>query len=175
MERTRRRTITLYALRAGWPFALRETLRMSVLDLRTGPPPRWSDAVAGILWLPRFAAKVRAYDAGMLGTYLLGQSPVDDEFLAAAGLDYAGFIAIVRAVPDDAAVIDAIERRSPGASARLREWSRQMPIARALHMRVLDLDDGYTSPGPWGRLFRLGNAVFVPLVALIRRLRPLRP
>ncbi len=84
----------------------------------------------GIVWLPRLAAKVRAHDAGTLGTYLLGQSPVDDEFLRTAQLSYADFIAIVRAAPDDAGVLAAIGAASPGAIERLRLWSIEMPVRR---------------------------------------------
>jgi hypothetical protein len=154
------------------PFAKRE--RMNVIDLQRGSPPRWSDAVAGIVWLPRLAAKVRAHDAGTLGTYLLGQSPVDDEFLQAAQLTYADFIALVRIVRDDADLPAAIGARSPGAIERLRLWSLEMPVRNRIHMSLLDLDDGYTRPAWLDLPLAAVNAALTPLIALLRFARPLK-
>jgi len=131
-------------------------------------------ATDGVVWLARFAAKVRAHDAGTLGMYLLGQSPVDDEFLAAARIDYRTFIEIVRAAPDAPAVLSEIERRVPGATERLRLWSAEMPVRRRLHMHVLDLDDGVGRPDWMTLPHRAFNAAFVPLVAVLRALRPLK-
>ena len=120
---------------------------MTSPNFRNGAPPRWSDAVDGIVWLPRLAAKVRAHDAGTLGSYLLGQSPIDDEFLKAA---------------------------SPGAVERLRMWSLEMPVRRRTFMWVLELDDGYGRPGWMSAPVALFNAVLVPLIALARKVRPLK-
>jgi hypothetical protein len=147
---------------------------MIATDLQCGAPPRWSDAVDGIIWLPRLAAKVRAHDAGMLGTYLLGQSPIDDEFLRAAQLDYAGFIAIVRAAADDAAVLAGIDTASPGAVDRLRLWSIEMPVRRRTFMRVLDMDDGYDRPAWMDRLHKVASPLYIPVMVVLRKLRPLR-
>jgi len=147
---------------------------MNSIDLQRGAPPRWSDAIEGIAWLPRLAAKVRAHDAGTLGSYLLGQSPVDDEFLKVAQLSYADFIAIVRTAPDDAAVLAAIGAASPGAIDRLRLWSMEMPVRRGLMMRMLDIDDGYDRPAWLTVPVVAGNALLGPLVALARKVRPLK-
>ncbi|HEV8021272.1 MAG TPA: DUF5069 domain-containing protein [Candidatus Lustribacter sp.] len=148
---------------------------MDVLDLQSGAPPRWNVAVDGIIWLPRLAAKVRARDAGTLGTYLLGQSPIDDEFLKTVQLRYADFIELVRNAPDDAAVLAAIGAASPGAIERLRLWSLEMPVRRRLFMQLLDLDDGYVRPGWMSIPVAVVNAlVLVPLVALLRQMRPLK-
>jgi hypothetical protein len=148
---------------------------MDVLDLQSGAPPRWNVAVDGIIWLPRLAAKVRARDAGTLGTYLLGQSPIDDEFLKTVQLRYADFIELVRAAPDDATVLAAIGAASPGAIERLRLWSLEMPVRRRLFMQLLDLDDGYVRPGWMSIPVAVVNAlVLVPLVALLRQMRPLK-
>jgi hypothetical protein len=147
---------------------------MNATDLQRGAPPRWSDAVDGIIWLPRLAAKVRAHDAGTLGSYLLGQSPIDDEFLRAAQLDYAGFIGVVRAMPDDASVLAAIDAISAGAVDRLRLWSLEMPVRRRTFMRVLDIDDGYDRPVWLNKLHALASPLLGPLIALLRKLRPLR-
>jgi hypothetical protein len=143
-------------------------------DLHNGPPPRWSDAVEGIIWLPRLAAKVRAYDAGTLGAYLLGQSPIDDEFLRAAQLCYRDFIAIVRAAADDAAVLAAIDAASPGALERLRLWSIEMPVRLGTFMRLLDFDDGYDRPAWLAIPHAVAGLLVPPLMAFVRRLRPLK-
>jgi hypothetical protein len=147
---------------------------MNATDLQRGAPPRWSDAVDGIIWLPRLATKVRAHDAGMLGTYLLGQSPIDDEFLRAAQLDYASFIAIVRASDDDAAILAAIGATSSGAIDRLKLWSLEMPVRKRIEMKLLDLDDGYDRPAWFEAIHKVVSPAFVPLVAVLRILRPLR-
>jgi len=147
---------------------------MDAPDLRTSPPPRWSVATGGVVWLARFAAKVRAHDAGTLGMYLLGQSPVDDEFLGSARIDYRTFMEIVRAAPDAPSVLAEIEARSPGATERLRLWSTEMPVRRRLHLHVLDLDDGVGRPGWLTIPHRLFNVALAPLVALLRVLRPLK-
>ena len=127
---------------------------MNAPDLQRGFPPRWSNAVEGIVWLPRLAAKVRAHDAGTLGTYLLGQSPIDDEFLKAAQLSYADFIAIVRASSDNAAVLAGVGAASPGAVDRLRLWSLEMPVRR-----------GSRDASPFPDF---------PLIGLLRKVRPLK-
>ncbi|HEY5349577.1 MAG TPA: DUF5069 domain-containing protein [Candidatus Lustribacter sp.] len=147
---------------------------MTSTDLQRGSPPRWRDAIEGIVWLPRLAAKVRAYDAGTLGTYLLGQSPIDDEFLRTAELRYADFIAIVRAAADDPAVLTAIGAGSPGAFERLRLWSIEMPVRRRTMLRLIDLDDGYDRPAWLNAPLAVGNALLAPLIALLRKVRPLK-
>jgi hypothetical protein len=147
---------------------------MSCTDLQCGSPPRWSEAVGGIVWLPRLATKVRAHDAGTLGTYLLGQSPVDDEFLKAAQLSYADLIAMVRASADDAAVLAAIAAMSPGAVDRLRLWSLEMPVRRRTMLRILDLDDGYDRPTWLNGPVAVGNTLLAPLIGLARKVRPLK-
>ncbi len=147
---------------------------MSSPNFRNGAPPRWSDAVGGIVWLPRLAAKVRAHDAGGLGNYVLGQSPIDDEFLRAAQLQYADFIAIVRASSGDAAVLAAVGAASPGSIERLRLWSLEMPVRRRTFMRILDLDDGYGRPGWMNLPVALVNVVLAPVIALARIVRPLK-
>jgi len=147
---------------------------MNVTDLARGAPPRWNVAVEGVIWLPRLAMKARANDAGTLGYYLFGQSPVDDEFLKTAGVSYAEFIAIVRRSPDDAAVLAAIGDASPGAIDRLRLWSLEMPVRRRIFMRLLDLDDGYQRPSWLNLPAAVIGAAIKPLIAVARRVRPLK-
>jgi hypothetical protein len=147
---------------------------MTSTDLKSGSPPRWSDAVNGVAWLPRLAAKVRAHDAGTLGAYLLGQSPVDDEFLKTAQLQYADFIALVRASADNAAVLVAIGAASPGAIERLRLWSLEMPVRRRTYLRLLEIDDGYDRPAWLNAPVVLFNVLLAPLIVLARKVRPLK-
>ena len=147
---------------------------MNATDFERGVPPRWNEAVDGVIWLPRLAAKVRAHDAGTLGTYLLGQSPIDDEFLRAAQLDYAGFIALVRSASNDAAVLTVIDTASPGALDRLKLWSLEMPVRRRTFMRLLDIDDGYDRPAWLNTIHKVLSPLYVPISALLRAVRPLR-
>jgi hypothetical protein len=147
---------------------------MNVTDLARGAPPRWSVAVEGVVWLPRLAMKARAHDAGTLGYYLFGQSPVDDEFLKTAGVSYAEFIAIVRRASDDAAVLAAIGEASPGAIERLRLWSLEMPVRRGIFLRLIDLDDGYQRPSWLNLPAAVIATALKPLIAVARRVRPLK-
>jgi uncharacterized protein DUF5069 len=147
---------------------------MGAPDLRAGPPRRWNATVDGIVWLPRLADKARAFDAGTLGSYLYGQSPIDDAFLRRAGLDYHGFLEIVRDAPDDDGVLAGIERRNPGATEQLRIFSQRLPQKSALLLWVLEYDEGYVRPW-WGGVARpVGNAAFALIVGTLRAARPMR-
>jgi len=165
-----------YAFNAGWPLDRREARPMIVPDLRTGTPRRWNAAIDGVVWLPRFADKARACHAGTLGTYLYGQSPVDDSFLRRAGLDYATFMTIALAAPDDAAVLAAIEAATPGATERLRRWSQALPRKQRWFLWLLDMDEGNVGePQPWKSALRVaGNAAFAPVLAIARIVRPVK-
>jgi hypothetical protein len=126
--------------------------------------------------LPRLIDKCRASTAGTLGSYLYGQSPADDAFLARAGLGYPEFTAIVAASSDDEAVLDAIEARSPGSAARLQAWSKELLAKPSLFIRMNDWDDGYGSPSASDRVLRaLVQPLFAVVVTLFRIARPLRP
>src|SRR5271154_6047172 len=95
---------------------------VSDVDLTKHPPRRWSDTIEGVAWLGRIIDKARAYDAGTLGIYLFGQSPVDASFLRAAGVGYGDVLEATRKAADDAGVLTEIERIAPGATDRLRQW-----------------------------------------------------
>ena len=41
------------------------------MDLGQHPPRRWSETLAGMIWLPRLIDKVRAFQAGTLGNLRL--------------------------------------------------------------------------------------------------------
>jgi len=145
-------------------------------DLRSGPPRRWTEAVGGVQWLPRFVDKARALRAGTLGPYLFGQSPIDAEFLKTAGLSYRRFMSIVDAHgADDAAVLAEIEAQRPGAVDRLRAWSETFAKRHRVFMTLLDLDDGYKKTWYSETLRTLaGVAIVPPLVALLRKARPVK-
>ena len=121
---------------------------MHAKDLRAGPPRRWSDRVDGIRWMPRLIDKTRAALAGTLGDYLYGHSPVDRGLLRALGVRYREFSRIVNDAPDDAAVLAALQARSPKSVARARAWSARLPFTHSLFLLALDIDDGYLGK-PW--------------------------
>jgi hypothetical protein len=147
---------------------------MSAHDLRTGHPRRWNVAVDGVIWLPRVIDKARAYDAGTLGAYLYGQSPVDGSLLAAARIDYTALLDAVRAAPDDAGVLAEIERRAPGATQRMRAWSAKPPASCRAIFAWNDVDEGYTR-GPVARVVGfLSNLIYPALTASMRLARPLK-
>jgi hypothetical protein len=145
---------------------------VSAPDLRAGPPRRWNTAIDGVIWLPRIVDKARAFDAGTLGDYLFGQSPLDDAFLRAARIEYGDFLEIVRTSADDASVFAKVCARSPEMLGRLRRFSTRMPARIPLILHCIDLDDGYASSHLKG--------VIVPVVrgganAVARLIRVFRP
>ena len=145
---------------------------MTTYDLRSRAPRRWKAAVQGVIWLPRMIDKARAYDAGTLGLYLYGQSPVDASLLAAGGIRYDDVLDAVRSSPDDAAVLAALERRVPGATVRLRAWSAKPPLSARIIFAWNDVDEGYAR-GPAARAVRfLSSLVYPAITASLRLVRP---
>jgi hypothetical protein len=112
-------------------------------DLTQEAPRRWSERLDGIPWLPRLIDKARASNAGTLGTYLYGQSPMDTRCLHVLGLGHSSFEKIVAAANDDRGVIDAIAARDPEAIARGQKWARGFEMRNGPFLFVLDWDDGY--------------------------------
>ena len=55
-------------------------MRDLTMDLGQHPPRRWSDTLAGMIWLPRLIDKVRAFQAGTLGSYAY-PSALDQSFM----------------------------------------------------------------------------------------------
>jgi hypothetical protein len=147
---------------------------MSAHDLRTGPPRRWSEQLDGVIWLPRLIDKARAHAAGTLGSYLFGQSPVDDSLLAAARVRYADVLDAVRAAPDDTGVLAELERRAPGALQRMRAWSSAPPASCRAIFAWNDIDEGYTR-GPVARGVRfVSDLIYPALTASMRIVRPFK-
>ena len=116
---------------------------MTVQNLQSGPPRRWSEQLGGIYWLPRLIDKTRAALAGTLGGYLFGQSPMDRALLRALGLSHGDFATIVLDARDDEAVLASIASRDSPALERARAWSAAMPRRNGLFLWFLDVDDGY--------------------------------
>lgn len=119
---------------------------MNAKDLRREAPRRWSERIEGIPWLPRLIDKARASNAGMLGTYLYGQSPMDTRCLHVLGLGHSSFENIVAQASDDRAVIEAIASRYPQALTRGQQWARGFEVRNGPFLFVLDWDDGYVHP-----------------------------
>ncbi|HET9029615.1 MAG TPA: DUF5069 domain-containing protein [Candidatus Aquilonibacter sp.] len=146
---------------------------MQAMDLRARPPRRWNARIDGIPWLPRLIDKTRAAQAGTLGAYLFGQSPMDRECLHAFGLGHREFARIVAASPTDEAVLAALIDRDPAALERARRWSDGFERRHAAFLFVIDLDDGYL-PGPWQALKPVSNLLANALTWTVKRVWPSR-
>jgi hypothetical protein len=112
------------------------------MDLRQHPPRRWSETVAGMIWLPRLIDKVRAFQAQTLGTYAY-PSALDQSFMRRFQLTPAFVELLVRETPSDDAIGTAIRQH-----LRLtdQEVARRCTVFRdkyRLAFSVLDRDDGY--------------------------------
>lgn len=119
---------------------------MNAKDLTREAPRRWSETIDGIPWLPRLIDKARASNAGTLGTYLFGQSPMDTRCLRVLGLGHSRFEQIVATAADDRGVLDAIVARDPQALERAQKWARGFQLRNGPFLFVLDWDDGYAHP-----------------------------
>ena len=49
-----------------------------------------------------------------------------------------------------------------------------MPVRRSIDVKLLDIDDGYDRPAWLNAIHTLASPAFVPVVAVMRMLRPLR-
>ncbi len=111
-------------------------------------------------------------ERGRLGSYLLGHSPVDRAFLKRAGVSTEEFAAIVRASPDDDAVLTALRVRNSWNEASLRRWSARFPATYRFLIPLWDMDEGYQPRNP---LQAFGFTVFRPIegaaMALFRLIR----
>ncbi len=112
------------------------------MNLDQHPPRRWSEALAGMIWLPRLIDKVRAFQAGTLGTYAY-PSALDQSFMRRFQLTPAFIEPLVRKTPSDDAIGTVIRQH-----VRLtdEEVARRCTVFREkyrLAFSVLDRDDGY--------------------------------
>ncbi|MGZ9190616.1 MAG: DUF5069 domain-containing protein [Nitrospira sp.] len=112
------------------------------MNLDQHPPRRWSETLAGMIWLPRLIDKVRAFQAGTLGTYAY-PSALDQSFMRRFQLTPAFIEPLVRETPSDHAIGAVIRQH-----VRLtdEEVARRCTVFREkyrLAFSVLDRDDGY--------------------------------
>ena len=112
------------------------------MNLDGHPPRRWSETLAGMIWLPRLIDKVRAFQAGTLGTYAY-PSALDQSFMRRFQLTPAFIESLVRETPSDDAIGAVIRQH-----VRLtdEEVARRCTVFREkywLAFSVLDRDDGY--------------------------------
>lgn len=112
------------------------------MDLGQHPPRRWSETLAGMIWLPRLIDKVRAFQAGTLGSYAY-PSALDQSFMRRFQLTPAFIEPLVRENKSDDAIGTVIRQH-----VRLTdgEVARRCTVFREkyrLAFSVLDRDDGY--------------------------------
>lgn len=112
------------------------------MDLRQHPPRRWSDHLASMIWLPRLIDKVRAFQAGMLGTYAY-PSALDQSFMRRFQLTPAFIEDLIRDKTSDDAIGASIrlhlQLTDEEVEARCGRFREKYRLAFA----VLDRDDGY--------------------------------
>lgn len=113
------------------------------MDLRQHPPRRWSDTVAGLIWLPRLIDKVRAFQAGTLGTYAY-PSALDQSFMRHLRLTPAQIESLVRDMTSDEAIGAALRQSLPLSDEDIRTRSTAFQKKYWWAFAVLDRDDGYT-------------------------------
>jgi hypothetical protein len=144
---------------------------MTAPDLRHGAPRRWDSELDGIRWLPRLIDKARAAQAGTLGTYLYGQSPLDRSLLRALGSRYRDFSEIIASTSTDSDVLAALIARNPNAVESGRAWSATLHRRQRLFLFVLDVDDGRIS-GPLRHLKGPSNVLSDALTWTVKRVWP---
>ncbi len=112
------------------------------MDLRQHPPRRWSDTLAGMIWLPRLMDKVRAFQAGTLGTYAY-PSALDQSFMRRFQLTPAVIEPLVRDAASDDAIADVIRQRLNLTDEEVEYRCGVFRKKYRLAFAVLDRDDGY--------------------------------
>ncbi|MCC2640250.1 MAG: hypothetical protein K0S45_663 [Nitrospira sp.] len=116
--------------------------RGSLMDLRQHPPRRWSDNLAGMIWLPRLIDKVRAFQSGMLGMYAY-PSALDQSFMRRFQLTPAFTEDLIREQDSDDAIGAAIRSRLQLSDEEIECRCRQFREKYRFAFTVLDRDDGY--------------------------------
>lgn len=112
------------------------------MDLGQRPPRQWSETLAGMIWLPRLIDKVRAFQAGTLGTYAY-PSALDQSFMRRFQLTPAFIEPLVRETASDDAIGAVIRRHlrltDEEVACRCAGFSQKYRLA----FSILDRDDGY--------------------------------
>jgi hypothetical protein len=112
------------------------------MDLRQHPPRRWSDNLAGMIWLPRLIDKVRAFQAGTLGMYAY-PSALDQSFMRRFQLTPAFIEDLIRDKASDDAIGASIRLHLYLADEEVENRCRRFREKYRLAFAVLDRDDGY--------------------------------
>ena len=111
-------------------------------DLGVLPPRRWNESLAGFIWLPRLIDKVRAFQAGTLGTYAY-PSALDRAFMRRFQLSPAFLEHAVREHATDVeigtTVLQQVHLTAEEIHGRCMEMERKYHLA----FSILDRDDGY--------------------------------
>ena len=114
-------------------------------DLRVHPPRRWNESLAGFIWLPRLIDKVRAFQAGTLGTYAY-PSALDRAFMRRFQLNPAFLEQAVREQATEVEIGTTVLQQVQLPAEEIH--GRCMEMERTYHLVfcILDRDDGYV-PG----------------------------
>lgn len=121
---------------------LKPKVVMDRMDLGRQPPRRWSDSLAGMMWLPRLIDKVRAFQAGTLGTYAY-PSALDQSFMRRFQLTPAYIEPLVREAASEEAIGAAIRARIQLSDEEVHQRCAVFREKYRLAFAVLDRDDGY--------------------------------
>ncbi len=112
------------------------------MDLAQHPPRRWSDTLAGMIWLPRLIDKIRAFQGGTLGTYAY-PSALDQSFMRRFRFTPAFIERVVRETASDDAIGIVIRQHlqltDEEVASRCTVFRKKYRVA----FSVLDRDDGY--------------------------------
>ena len=98
--------------------------------------------MAGLIWLPRLIDKVRAFQAGTLGTYAY-PSALDQSFMRHLRLTRARIEPLVRDMTSDEAIGAAIRQHIPLSDEEIRTRCAAFQEKYRWAFAVLDRDDGY--------------------------------
>ena len=112
------------------------------MHLGQHPPRRWSDTLAGMIWLPRLIDKVRAFQAGTLGTYAY-PSALDQSFMRHFQLTPAYLESLVRETRSDDAIGASIRLHIQLTDEEVETRGRVFREKYRWALAVLDRDDGY--------------------------------
>lgn len=113
-----------------------------MVDLTAHPPRRWSDKLAGYVWLPRLVDKVRAFQSGNLGTYAY-PSFLDRVFLKYCHLSPAQIEQAVREHTSDEAIGTFVRRHTNHMQEQIEALNERFRQRWGMALRTLDCDDGY--------------------------------